>query len=93
MIKRLKYHQYAQCYVTINEETGAIKSISYNTIVIVAIPLGARKWSPTCSGTYSQTTRKQIGWFLAEYFPSCTYYDMKSIAGTGETFITMGGSI
>ena len=93
MIKRLTKHQSAQCYVVIDNETNTVKLVSYCTIVIVAIPLGINKWSLTCSGTYSQTTRKHISWFLSEYFPLCTYYDMKAIAGTGETFITIGGRI
>lgn len=31
-----------------------------------------------CSGTYSQTTTKQIGWFLKEYFPTLTVNDMRT---------------
>ena len=34
----------------------------------------------TCTGTYSQTTRRQISWFLREFFPTLTYYDMKNAA-------------
>lgn len=93
MIKRIKDHQYAQCHVVSNEETKTIQLVSYNTIVIVAIPFGESRWRLSCSGTYSQTTRRHISWFLSEYFPSCTYYDMKAIAGTGETFITMRRAI
>lgn len=29
-------------------------------------------------------TRKQIGWFLKEYFGDISYYDMKRISGSGE---------
>lgn len=38
-------------------------------------------WWLVCSGTYSATTRKQIGWFLKEYFGNVTYQDAKFIAG------------
>lgn len=36
-----------------------------------------------CTGTYSATTRKQMAWFLKEYAPDLTYYDMKAIVGKG----------
>lgn len=40
-----------------------------------------------CTGTYSQTTRKQIGWFLKEYMPHLNYFDMKSIVGKGMVLV------
>lgn len=35
----------------------------------------------SCSGTYSQTTSKQITWFLREYFAGITLDNIKQIAG------------
>ena len=40
-----------------------------------------------CSGTYSHTTRRQISWFLREYFPELSYQDMKTISEYGNTVI------
>lgn len=40
-----------------------------------------------CIGTYSATTRKQIGWFLKEYFGNVTYQDIKIIADEYEALI------
>lgn len=47
--------------------------ISYTTLVCTIDPEG---WL-SCTGTYSQTTRRHIGQFLKEYAPSMTYYDAK----------------
>lgn len=44
-----------------------------------------------CTGTYSQTTRKQIGYFLKEYFGSITYQDIKEIAGENTVIIAHRG--
>ena len=41
-----------------------------------------------CTGTYSQTTRKQIGYFLKEYFGDLDYYDMKNIAGEQDVIVS-----
>lgn len=81
-IKRLNNHRYAQCHVRVHDN-GDIEFVSYNTTVIYAVKVG-HKYNVVCTGTYSATTRKQIGWFLREYLPMLNYYDMKSIAGTGE---------
>lgn len=86
---KLRGHKSAQCHVIKDEATGTIKLVSYTTTVIIATPLGASKWALVCTGTYSRTTIKHISWFINEYFPACTYYDMKSIAGTGEAFKTV----
>ena len=78
--KRLRDMSYAQCGVKIDEH-GAITFISYDTKVIIIDPLG---WM-TCTGTYSQTTRKQIGFFLKEYAPNVGYYDAKRCYENHET--------
>lgn len=71
--RKLKYMPYAQAYVNI-DCYGAITLVSYTTEVINIDPHG---WL-TCSGTYSQTTRKHISAFIREYAPNCTYYNAKA---------------
>lgn len=70
------------------KDDDIIKLVSYITEVIIAVrnPKNKNEWFLKCTGTYSQTTRKQIGWFLREYFPKIDYFDMKEIAGK-ETFL------
>lgn len=70
---RLKLMPNAQCGVRFDGK-GGIDFISYTTLVITIDPQG---WL-TCTGTYSQTTRKQIGKFLSEYAPNLSYYDVKN---------------
>lgn len=84
---KLKNHQYCNCYIEMDniENPTQISFISYRTVVIYATKKD-NVWYIECSGTYSQTTRKQIGWFLREYFPKINYFDMKEIAGK-ETFL------
>lgn len=81
-IMKLKHHQASQCKVVIKEEL--IVFVSYTTPVIYAELTENGTYNLTCTGTYSPTTRKQIGWFLEEYFGDVNYYQMKKIAGTGE---------
>lgn len=69
---RLKSMPNAQCGVRFDEH-GGIDFMSYRTLVITIDPQG---WL-TCTGTYSPTTRKQIGRFLSEYAPNINYQDVK----------------
>ena len=71
---KLKNHPYAQCSVTVYPD-GSVVFTSYNTDVIYIDKDG---WLYV-SGLYSATTRKQIGWFLKEYVPALSYYDIKSL--------------
>lgn len=81
IMKKLNNHPYAQCGV-VNHEDGAISFISYATTVIrMTFINGIRHME--CTGTYSATTRKQIGYFLKEYAPDLCYHDMKRIIGMG----------
>ena len=57
-----------------NDKDGTIRFYSYTTHVITITPDG---WL-TCTGTYSPTTRKQIGRFLREYAPALTYHHAKA---------------
>lgn len=71
-IKKLTDHCYSQCHVEI-APNGEISFFSYVTLVC---RIDAEGWLE-CTGTYSQTTRKQIGWFLKEYAPEMTYQMVK----------------
>lgn len=71
-IKKLSDHVYSQCHVEI-APNGEISFFSYVTLVC---HIDAEGWLE-CTGTYSQTTRKQIGWFLKEYAPTMTYQMVK----------------
>lgn len=77
--RKLTNHKSAQCHVSI-EDNGTINFISYTTLVIQAVPSDCGGYVLYCTGTYSQTTRRQIGWFLKEYFGDVSYYDMKRCA-------------
>lgn len=74
--KKLTHHKSANCYVTV-EDDGTINLISYDTLVVHATPYTLNEYVLFCTGTYSQTTRKHISWFLKEYFGDISYYDMK----------------
>ena len=71
MKKALNNHKYAQAY-TISDERG-VSLISYTTLVCTVDPDG---WL-TCTGIYSRTTIKHIGWFMREFGHGRTYYDAK----------------
>lgn len=86
--RALKFAPHAQCGVVLSDD-GSIHFISYTTRVITIDKEG---WIE-CTGTYSQTTRKQIGKFLKEYAPAFDYYAMKQIAGTGERINLYTGEI
>ena len=78
--RKLNNHKYAQCCIEIENER--ICFVSYRTPVIFIEYRNGERFIE-CTGTYSQTTRKQIGWFLREYLPEFSYCDMKRIAGAG----------
>lgn len=81
MKRNLHGHESAACHVR-TYDNGNIDFISYVTRVISIVFKNGRRMVE-CTGTYSATTRKQIGWFLKEYAPDLNYYDMKAIAGEG----------
>lgn len=80
MTMKLKDHKYAQCHV--EQDNSKTVFVSYSTPVIFIIKENGRRWVE-CTGTYSQTTRKQIGFFLKEYAPDLNYHDIKGIVGKG----------
>ena len=69
----LREMPYGQCGVILDND-GTIHFYSYTTRVITITPDG---WL-SCTGTYSPTTRKQIGRFLHEYAPALTYQHVKA---------------
>lgn len=80
-IKRLENHPGANCTV-VEFDNGNVNFISYSTRVIsIENAMSNRKIE--CTGTYSTTTRRQIGWFLREYASDLNYYDIKKIVGQG----------
>ena len=80
MMKRLAGHEYAQAAVY--ENGNEINLISYVTRVITVKHENGKRLIE-CTGTYSRTTIKHIGWFCREYIPDLTYHDIKNIVGKG----------
>lgn len=78
---KLKEHKNAQCKVLVSDDNKRIIFQSYNTHVIdcnfIPAQMGEPYFKLICNNTYSPTTRKQIGYFLKEYFPNLSYYDIK----------------
>ena len=70
--RALREMPYAQCGVNFTDD-GHIVFISYTTPVIY---IDREGWL-ICTGTYSATTRKQIGRFLREYAPLMNYQMVK----------------
>lgn len=88
MIYKLKDHRQAQCHVVVYSD-ATIDFISYNTTVLECEMVNPMEYKIKCNGLYSMTTRKQIGWFLKEYFNSVSYYDIKKIAYTDDYIIAV----
>lgn len=84
-IRKLRNHPYANCKVFEEEfydtDTGVVTLRhwwlrSYSTDV-VSVRETPTTWELTCYGTYSQTTSRQIGWFLKDIGSPFTYFDAK----------------
>lgn len=84
-IRKLRNHPYANCKVFEEEfydtDTGVVtmrhwwlRSYSKDVVSVRETP---RTWGLTCYGTHSQTTRRQIGWFLKDIGAPFTYYSVK----------------
>ena len=85
---KLTSHQYAKCRVSVYRKEGRVYGVSllsYSTDVCgIYFDEIDGAWHVYCTGTYSQTTRKQIGWFARElcyaYAPcKIDYYEFKAI--------------
>lgn len=79
----LKDHKSAQCSVRVYDNRDVVFQ-SYATDVIYYRHSTGMVY---CTGTYSATTRKQIGWFLREYFPMLSYRDMSNCVANGDTIL------
>lgn len=87
--RRLSDHASAQCYVKLFDN-GDIVLRSYATDVLY---FRKETNSLICTGTYSATTRKQITWFLREYFPEIGYHDIKRAFNRNEAIMYAAGRI
>ena len=78
---KLYNHEYCKAHVEIhfdeNNNASKIELWSYNTRVCGAYITLYGQWKVFCAGTYSQTTRRQIGWFLKDIGAPFTYYSAK----------------
>ena len=86
--KRLSAMPYAQAGVIFGKN-GEVSLISYSTLVCT---IDADGWL-TCTGTYSQTTRKHIGAFMREYGHGLNYYDAKHCYEKGEMLNIYTGEV
>lgn len=87
--RRLSDHASAQCSIKLFDN-GDVVLRSYATDVLY---FRKETNSLICTGTYSATTRKQIGWFLREYFPEISYHDVKRAYDRDEAIIYVSGQI
>lgn len=71
---KLLNHEYCNAHVEIHfdEDNKAykIELLSYSTIVCGAYKAANDGWTVFCTGTYSQTTRRQISWFSRQPWKS-----------------------
>ena len=76
---RLLNHEFCNAHVEIhfNDDNRAtkIELWSYSTIVCGAYTTLYGQWKVFCTGTYSQTTRRQISWFSRK--PWCSNREWK----------------
>lgn len=85
---KMDSHKYANCRIAVYREDGRVTCVSlwsYSTDVCgIYLDETDGAWHVYCTGTYSPTTRKQIGWFARElcyaYAPcKIDYYSFKDI--------------
>ena len=85
---KMDSHKYANCYISVYRKGGRLICVSlesYSTDVCgIYFDEDDGAWHVYCTGTYSQTTRKQIRWFARElryaYAPcEIDYYGFKAI--------------
>ena len=71
---KLLNHEYCNAHVEIhfdeNNNASKIELWSYNTRVCGAYKTANDGWTVFCTGTYSQTTRRQISWFSRQPWQS-----------------------
>ena len=85
IIRKLRNHPYANCKIFETEIKDPDNDMvimrrwllrSYVTDVVLVRETDTT-WELTCYGTYSPTTRRQIGWFLQDIGSPFTYQDAK----------------
>lgn len=83
-IRKLKNHEYAQAHTVIENDDDSIiyRLVSYSTHVATVTETAAG-WFLDCYGLYSMTTRRHIGWFLADIGSPFTFNDAKCSVETG----------
>lgn len=79
MYRKFDDHKAASAWIY--EDEKEVSLISYTTRVITMKKGKDREVE--CTGTYSATTRKHIGWFVSEFMPDLSYYSIKEIVGKG----------
>ena len=76
MTTKLTAHPHANARIIITPAVTTL--VSYSTAVV---DIDRNGWL-SCSGLYTMTTRKQIGWFLKEYAPMITFQMVKKCVET-----------
>ncbi len=79
--RKLKDHRYANTHVEISENADRILLYSYNTLILECTECdeGSAEYNIRCTGLYSMTTIRHIGWFMREYFKDKNYHDVKKL--------------
>ena len=75
-LERLEGHKYANAHIQ-RYSDGIIQLWSYRTMIL---EYNTREKTIHCTGLYSMTTRKHIGWFMNQFFNNkYNYHDIKYI--------------
>lgn len=79
--RKLKRHQYSQCEVLSNS-VGDMVFRSYTTDILFI----TRDGYVFCTGLYSKTTRRQLSWFLSEYYTGLDYHGVANMYYNNEIY-------
>lgn len=88
---RLRSMPSAHCVVEIHLLDNVVTDVvlqSYRTDVVI---IDVENREITCTGTYSQSTRKHIGRFVREFTATQEYYTMKELASTPNQYKFLNG--
>lgn len=91
VVRKLTNHPGAKCHIFCSDtdRIAPLLFYSYSTLVIYVDDDG---WL-TVHGLYSTTTRRQISWFLNEYYPFISYFDVKCLYEKNQKFNVYTGEI
>lgn len=85
-LERLKNHKYANAHIR-RYSDGIIQLWSYSTMVL---EYNIRDKTIFCSGLYSMTTRRHIGWFMNQFFNNkYNYHDTKYICNNNASLLIL----